>query len=144
MGQADPNPEYWGDYSKLQRVKHQFIREYLKGWLPKLTLGPTGCRRLLYIDTHAGRGKHQTGHLGSPLVALTTLLEHTSRSQMLRNTEVRYYFIEGDEETRQFRSQGGGVRSHHQPASPARKSAPSLVTADHVLPRTGHICVWSR
>lgn len=98
MSQADPNPEYWAEYSNLQHVKHKLIREYLKGWFPKVTLGPTGCRRLLYIDTHAGRGKHQTGELGSPLVALTTLLEHTSRNQMLQNTEVRFYFIEGDEE----------------------------------------------
>src|SRR5262245_53943598 len=98
MSQADSNPEYWDDYSNLQHVKHELIREYLKGWFPKLTLGPTGCRRLLYIDTHAGRGKHRSGQMGSPLVALTTLLEHTSRSKMLQNTEVRFYFIEGNEE----------------------------------------------
>jgi three-Cys-motif partner protein len=98
MAQTDSNPEYWDDYSNLQHVKHELIREYLKGWFPKLTLGPTACRRLLYIDTHAGRGKHRSGQLGSPLVALTTLLEHTSRSKMLQNTEVHFYFIEGDEE----------------------------------------------
>jgi three-Cys-motif partner protein len=98
MSQADSNPEYWSDYSNLQHIKHELIREYLKGWFPKMTLGSTGCRRLLYIDTHAGRGKHRTGELGSPLVALTTLLEHTSRSQMLQSAEVRFYFIEGDEE----------------------------------------------
>jgi three-Cys-motif partner protein len=98
MAQADSNPEYWDEYSNLQHVKHELIREYLKGWFPKLTLGPTGCRRLLYIDTHAGRGKHRSGQLGSPLVALTTLLEHTSRSRILQNTEVHFYFIEGDEE----------------------------------------------
>lgn len=97
MSQADPNPEYWSDYSNLQRVKNELIREYLKGWFPKLTLGQTACRRLLYIDTHAGRGKPPTGELGSPLVALTTLLEHKSQSQMLQNTEVHFYFIEGDE-----------------------------------------------
>jgi three-Cys-motif partner protein len=98
MAQADSNPEYWDDYSNLQHVKHELIREYLKGWFPKLTLGPTGCRRLLYIDTHAGRGKHRSGQLGSPLVALTTLLEHTSRSAILKNTEVHFYFIEGNDE----------------------------------------------
>jgi three-Cys-motif partner protein len=97
MSTADPNPEYWGEYSNLQHVKHALIREYLKGWFPKMSLGPWGCKRLLYIDTHAGRGKHLNGQLGSPLVALTTLLDHTARDKMLRNTEVRYFFIERDE-----------------------------------------------
>ena len=98
MGQADSNPEYWSEYSNLQHVKHELVREYLKGWFPKMTLGQTGCPRLLYIDTHAGRGKHLSGQPGSPLVALTTLLEHKSRSQMLQNTKVYFHFIEGDEE----------------------------------------------
>jgi len=95
---ADSNSEYWSEYSNLQHVKHSVIKNYLKGWFPKMTLSPTGCRMLLYIDTHAGRGKHLQGQLGSPLVALTTLLHHTSRDKMLQNAEVRYYFIERDTE----------------------------------------------
>jgi three-Cys-motif partner protein len=99
MSTADTNPEYWSEYSNLQHVKHCLIKNYLNGWFPKMTLGPTGCRRLMYIDTHAGRGKHLDGkNLGSPLVALTTLLDHTSWERMLKNTEVHYYFIERDEE----------------------------------------------
>jgi three-Cys-motif partner protein len=98
MNTADPNPKYWAEYSNLQFVKHALIREYLKGWFPKMTLGPSGCRRLLYIDTHAGRGKHLNGQPGSPLVALTTLLDHAHRDRMLRDAEVRFYFIEEDEE----------------------------------------------
>jgi hypothetical protein len=97
MSQADSNPEYWDDYSNLQHVKHELIKEYLKGWFPKMLLGPTGCRQLLYIDTHAGRCKYRTGQQGSPLVALTTLLEHTSCPQMLQNAKVYFHFIEGDE-----------------------------------------------
>jgi three-Cys-motif partner protein len=95
---ADPNPEYWREYSNLQHVKHALIREYLKGWFPKMALGPWGCSRLLYIDTHAGRGKHLNGQLGSPLVALRTLLDHQSRDRMLQHTEVHYFFIERDDE----------------------------------------------
>jgi three-Cys-motif partner protein len=98
MSTADTNPEYWDDYSNLQHVKHELIKEYLKGWFPKMLLGPTGCRQLLYIDTHAGRGKHRNGQLGSPLRALTTLLEHTSRTPMLQNAKVYFHFIEGDKE----------------------------------------------
>jgi hypothetical protein len=34
----DAHPEYWGDYTNLQHVKHELIREYLNGWFPKLGL----------------------------------------------------------------------------------------------------------
>ena len=98
MSTADTNPEYWREYSNLQHVKHALIRNYLNGWFPKMTLGPRGCSRLLYIDTHSGRGKHLNGQLGSPLVALNALLEHQSRDLMLLKTEVRFCFIERDEE----------------------------------------------
>lgn len=98
MNTADTNPEYWREYSNLQHVKHALIREYLNGWFPKTALGPRGCSRLLYIDTHAGRGKHLNGQLDSPLVALTTLLNHQSRAQILQKTEVRFFFIERDEQ----------------------------------------------
>ena len=69
MNSSDPNAQYWSEYSNLQRVKHDLIKKYLEGWFPKMTLGPSGAKRLLYIDTHAGRGKHLNGQLGSPLVA---------------------------------------------------------------------------
>lgn len=98
MSTADANPEYWSEYSNLQHVKHDIIREYLKGWFPKMALGPWGCSRLLYIDTHAGRGKHLNGQLGSPLVALNTLLNHEARDHMLQRTEVRFFFIERDQQ----------------------------------------------
>jgi three-Cys-motif partner protein len=98
MSLADANAEYWSEYSNLQHVKHQLIHHYLNGWFPKMTLGGTGSRRLLYIDTHAGRGKHLSGRDGSPLVALTTLLEHQARAKILQNTEVWFHFIERDKE----------------------------------------------
>ncbi|HZY89016.1 MAG TPA: three-Cys-motif partner protein TcmP, partial [Gemmataceae bacterium] len=50
------------------------------------------------IDTHAGRGKHLHGQLGSPLIALTTLLNHQSRAQILQKTELRFFFVERDEQ----------------------------------------------
>jgi three-Cys-motif partner protein len=90
---SDPNPEYWQDYSNLQRVKHALIRCYLGGWFPKLG---NWAGRVIYVDTHAGRGRHLTGELGSPLVALTTLLEHTDRERLLEKSEFRFLFIERD------------------------------------------------
>jgi three-Cys-motif partner protein len=98
MDTADTNPTYWGEYSNLQQVKHALIRNYLNGWFPKMVLGPRGCNRLLYIDTHAGRGKHLNGKLGSPLVALTSLLDHQSRAQLLQKADVRFLFIERDQQ----------------------------------------------
>lgn len=93
---SDRSERYWGEYSNLQRVKHDLIRHYLNGWFPKLGLGPR-AGRILYIDTHAGRGRHLTGELGSPLVALTAFLAHRSRDRILARSEVVFIFIERDE-----------------------------------------------
>lgn len=97
MSLATANREYWLEYSNLQHVKHGLIREYLNGWFPKMVLGPNGCKRLLYIDTHAGRGRHLQGQLGSPLVALATLENHQARNRILGAAQVRFHFIERDE-----------------------------------------------
>jgi three-Cys-motif partner protein len=91
---VDPNPRYWQQYSNLQQVKHALIREYLNGWFPKLGFW---AGRILYIDTHAGRGRHETGHLGSPLVAYTTFTAHGSRDRILAKSEMRFVFIERDQ-----------------------------------------------
>jgi len=92
-GFTDPNPEYWKEYGPFQRVKHDLIRNYLNGWFPKLG---TWAGRVLYVDTHAGRGRHVSGELGSPLVALKTLLEHSYREQLFKKSEFRFFFIERD------------------------------------------------
>jgi three-Cys-motif partner protein len=86
--------DYWADYSNLQEVKHKLIRRYLGGWFPKLG---SWSRRVLYVDTHAGRGRHLSGELGSPLVALKTLLDHHYRGELLRRSEFEFHFIEKDE-----------------------------------------------
>jgi len=53
---------------------------------------------VLYVDTHAGRGRHVSGEPGSPLVALRTLLEHSHRDRLLRTSDFRFLFIERDPE----------------------------------------------
>src|SRR3954466_8975524 len=90
---ADPNPKYWLEYSNLQRVKHDLIRFYLGGWFPKLG---SWAGRVSYFDTHAGRGSYATGELGSPLVALDTLLSHSYKNQLLQKSESRFFFMERD------------------------------------------------
>src|SRR5437762_296702 len=91
----DPNPTYWDDYSPFQQVKHDLIRCYLNGWYPKLGFW---AGRVLYVDTHAGRGKYQSGDPGSPLVALQTFLAHGSRDKLLSKSEFNFLFIERNRE----------------------------------------------
>ena len=55
---SDPNQDYWDDYTTFQQVKHDLIRCYLNGWYPKLGFW---AGRVLYVDTHAGRGKYESG-----------------------------------------------------------------------------------
>lgn len=90
----DTNPDYWQDYTPLQSVKHALLRRYLGGWYAKLSW----AGRLVYIDTHAGRGVYASGELGSPLVALDVLLNHKAKKQILKNAEVVFLFIEADKE----------------------------------------------
>jgi len=95
MTTADLSPDYWLEYGPFQHMKHRLIKHYLDGWFPKLG---TWAGRVLYIDTHAGRGRHSSGEIGSPLVALNTLLTHSYREELLKKTEVRFLFIERDPE----------------------------------------------
>lgn len=94
MAGSHVRPQYWVEYSNLQKIKHDLIRSYLNGWFPKLSW----AGRVIYFDTHAGRGRHAAGQLGSPLVALDALLQHTARQRILSESEVLFYFIERDEE----------------------------------------------
>src|SRR5437016_14587082 len=93
---SDPNPDYWEDYTPFQEVKHDLIRSYLNGWYPKLGFW---AKRVLYVDTHAGRGKYQSGDPGSPDVALQTFLQHGSRNKLLSESEFNFLFIERNLET---------------------------------------------
>ncbi len=71
MAVADTNPEYWQEYGPFQKVKHDLIKSYLGGWFPKLG---TWAGRVLYVDTHAGRGRHSSGETASCLIASVELL----------------------------------------------------------------------
>jgi three-Cys-motif partner protein len=90
---SDPNPAYWEQYGPFQHVKHELIRCYLNGWYPKLG---TWARRVLYVDTHAGRGRYESGDPGSPVLALQTLLRHSYREKLLNASEFNFLFIERD------------------------------------------------
>lgn len=89
----DPRPKHWEDYGRFQQVKHELIRRYLGGWFPKLA---SWAGRVVYLETHAGRGSYRGGNAGSPLVALETLLGHAARQRLLENSECRFVFLERD------------------------------------------------
>lgn len=91
----DPNSSYWEEYSPLQHTKHALIQRYLGGWFAKLG---SWADRVIYVDTHAGRGRHATGQVGSPIIALTTLLDHSHRARLLRSSEFIFHFIDAHEE----------------------------------------------
>ena len=91
---SNTNEKYWAEYDGLQHAKHQILRRYLGGWFPILA---SWHGRVLYIDCHAGRGRHDTGQEGSPILALRLLLEHRSRNRILANTEVSFIFFEINE-----------------------------------------------
>lgn len=96
MDRADTKPRYWKDYGPLQQTKHQILKRYLQAWYPILA---SHHGRVVYIDTHAGRGRHDTGHPGSPLIALQTLLDHHRRDAILARCEVVFLFCEKDRES---------------------------------------------
>jgi len=84
---------YFQSYGVMQRFKHLLLRRYLQAWFPILG---RGAARLLYVETHAGRGKHDTGQYGSPLVALETFQTHASGGTLLGKCDVSFLLMEKD------------------------------------------------
>lgn len=74
-------------------AKHEILRSYLGGWYAKLGLWDSP-RRIIYLDGFAGPGIYAEGEEGSPVIALRTLLDHKSRSDITRKTELLFLFNE--------------------------------------------------
>lgn len=55
------------------RAKHDLIERYLGGWFP--ILGRYNGR-IIFFDGFAGPGSYAEGEMGSPLIAIETLLDH--------------------------------------------------------------------
>ena len=92
---ANTDERYWAEYDGLQNAKHQLLSKYLDGWFPILG---SWSGRVLYVDCHAGRGRHRTGHEGSPILAIRRLLQHRHRPRILASTEVLFVLFEIDRE----------------------------------------------
>jgi len=82
---------HWSNYSEIQAAKHQLLGRYLGGWFPILA---SAYPRIVYLDSHAGRGRYETGELGSPLIALTTLLEHSLRARLFARCSFTFVLVE--------------------------------------------------
>lgn len=76
-------------------AKHELLRRYLEAWYAKLA--SAGVRRpqsqLNFIDMFAGPGIYEGGEPGSPIVALTTLLNHSAFPRW-SNVKFLFYFVE--------------------------------------------------
>lgn len=76
------------------RAKHELLRRYLGAWFPILASSGWN-RRILFLDGFAGPGVYAGGEPGSPLIALTTLVDH-SHFDRLSSTEFVFLFVEAD------------------------------------------------
>lgn len=83
--------DYFDAYSPIQAHKHALIRRYLGAWYPKLA---SWSGKVLYLETHAGRGAHKGGQLGSPLVAIQTLFSHPRCAVILQHCEIHFVLME--------------------------------------------------
>jgi len=83
--------KYFEDYGPIQAHKHALLKRYLGAWYPKLS---SWNGRVLYMETHAGRGVHESGDLGSPLIALDSLLGHSLKDRILNRSEIHFYLME--------------------------------------------------
>ena len=88
---SNTDERYWSEYTPLQHAKHQLLGKYLNAWFPILA---SAHNQVIFIDCHAGRGRHTGGQPGSAMVALQGLLNHQHRARILESTEVHFIFFE--------------------------------------------------
>ena len=69
--------------------KHMVLRAYMDAWLPIIL---SKFERAMFVDAFAGPGEYENGELGSPVIALNALAEHSSQSMM--TGQMDYVFIE--------------------------------------------------
>ncbi|WP_328525643.1 three-Cys-motif partner protein TcmP [Kribbella sp. NBC_00359] len=93
MKTKDSDPEKW-EYPDHTKAKHEIFEQYLLAWFPILA---STNGRILVLDGFAGRGIYNDGSKGSPIIALSALLNH-SHWQRMSHREFVFLFIEHDEE----------------------------------------------
>ena len=71
------------------RGKHMVLRAYMDAWLPIIL---SKYERAMFVDAFAGPGEYENGELGSPVIALNALAQHSSQRMM--TGQMDYVFIE--------------------------------------------------
>jgi len=77
------------------KAKHELLRRYLAAWFA--ILGVQWNPKVVFLDGFAGPGVYANGEPGSPLVALSTLVNHSYFGRW-DSTEFVFLFIEKDAE----------------------------------------------
>lgn len=72
--------------------KHEILRRYLQAWAPILSQG--NFPHLVFVDGFAGPGRYARGEEGSPLIAITAVIEQPRPIK----AKVDFHFIELDKE----------------------------------------------
>lgn len=80
------------DLREHTRAKHLLLRNYLEAWFPILTIRGQ-VNQVVFLDGFAGPGVYRGGEPGSPIIALTTLVDHKTFHQ-LSTTHFRFIFVE--------------------------------------------------
>src|SRR5207247_2428761 len=91
---SDELPALWpADAHTL--TKHRILKNYFDAWAPILShaKGIQGSE-LLFVDGFAGPGQYSTGEPGSPIVAITAILDHS----LSMPRRVRFRLIERRED----------------------------------------------
>lgn len=94
MGMSLRHRTTW-ELEQHTRIKHQLLRKYLAAWFPILARG--GYRRIVFFDGFAGPGIYSGGELGSPIIALDTLVNHRAL-EGLSDTQFTFIFVENNTE----------------------------------------------
>jgi three-Cys-motif partner protein len=87
----DSDPGMW-EYPEHTVAKHDILGKYLDAWFPILS---STNGRILILDGFAGRGVYNDGSPGSPIIALSRLLNHGAWPRM-KHREFVFLFIEHD------------------------------------------------
>ncbi|MER7894350.1 three-Cys-motif partner protein TcmP [Micromonospora sp. NPDC094482] len=111
MASGTPRTTLW-ELDPHTKAKHDILRQYLAGWFPVLS---TYHGRVVFLDGFAGPGRYKNGEPGSPLIALSTLLDHSYFPRM-KDCEFLFIFCEQGrdradnlkEEIQRFADERGG------------------------------------
>src|SRR5215831_14874407 len=74
-------------------AKHEILRRYLAAWFPIMSKWNS---RLIFFDGFAGPGIYRDDEIGSPLIALQVLIEHSYFPSFGNGTDYMFLFCESD------------------------------------------------